>query len=97
MTTMQRLATTSQLIFYSLFPPGRQTSVEKEASAAPGCKPREIAGMDRFLGSGGGFEVFFPGGLPIAAPFMLFRLKRQGYSACSVKAADGGLYLRGRR
>jgi hypothetical protein len=38
-------------------------------------------------------SLLFPGALPLAAPFLLFRLKRLGYSACRVTADGNGLIL----
>jgi len=37
--------------------------------------------------------VFLPETSPLAAPFILFRLKRNGYSACRVTVADSGLLV----
>jgi len=38
-------------------------------------------------------RLFFPGAHPLAAPFMLFRLKRTGFSSCRIIVKDGGLLL----
>ncbi|TWJ33513.1 hypothetical protein [Geobacter argillaceus] len=40
---------------------------------------------------------FFPDTASFAAPFLLFRLKRLGYSDCRVTSQDGGLHLFARR
>lgn len=49
-------------------------------------------------GSGKGeIGFFFPDTPPFAAPFLLFRLKRLGYSDCRVISQDGGLHLFARR
>jgi hypothetical protein len=42
-------------------------------------------------------RLFFPYGMPIAAPFILFRLKRSGFSDCRVTVTDGGLLVTARR
>ncbi len=38
-------------------------------------------------------RLFFPGAHPLAAPFVLFRLKRTGFSSCRIIVKDGGLLL----
>lgn len=49
-------------------------------------------------GSGTGeLGFFFPDTASFAAPFLLFRLKRLGYSDCRVISEDGGLSLFARR
>lgn len=68
-----------------------------EAGEAACCAPRQIRCPDRFLDPRGQFSIFFPGCLAIAAPFVLFRLKRKGYSRCSAQASQQGLHVRGRR
>jgi hypothetical protein len=41
----------------------------------------------------GTVRLFFPHGMPPAAPFILFRLKRRGFSDCRVTVTDGGLLV----
>lgn len=41
--------------------------------------------------------LFFPDCLAPAAPFLLFRLKRQGFSNCCISMTTGGLALYARR
>jgi hypothetical protein len=53
--------------------------------------------MARFLDSRGELRLFFPDSLALAAPFLLFRLKREGFSRCLVQASHRGLYVQGRR
>ncbi len=47
--------------------------------------------------SAGEFSLFVPGVYPLSAVFVLFRLKRWGFSACQVHAERGGLRIQGRR
>lgn len=54
-------------------------------------------GVGRLLSQEGELRLFFPAVLSLAAPFILFRLKREGYSNCRVEATRGGLVLTGRR
>ena len=41
--------------------------------------------------------LFFPDCLAPAAPFLLFRLKRQGFSNCRISVTPGGLALYAQR
>jgi hypothetical protein len=99
-------------VLYTLLPPTGAprldglgeglTGIREEGGAgAEGiqhCAPRQIrGGMDRFLDDGGELRLFFPDCLPLAAPFILFRLKRQGFSGCYVRSTDRGLYVAARR
>lgn len=89
---------TLQLMLWALLP------ATEAGEAPPGddrvlrCAPRQIrGGMGRFLNSQGELRLFFPRCLAIAAPLVLFRLKREGFSRCSVEASDRGLFVQGRR
>lgn len=60
--------------------------------------PRQIHdGLELFLDGEGELNLFIPGANCIAAPVLMFRLKRQGFSRCTIKAAPEGLCLRARR
>lgn len=50
-----------------------------------------------FLGFADGCTFFVPGAFSLAAPFVLFRLKRWGYSGCRVSANPEGLRIEARR
>jgi len=45
------------------------------------------------MGTDGFLKIFFPGVFPLAAPFLLYRLKRTGFSGCRVTVTDGGLLV----
>jgi hypothetical protein len=45
----------------------------------------------------GNLSIHFPGCLAAAAPFLLFRLKRTGFSACRAVVTSSGLTLTARR
>ena len=97
-----RLGGTLELAWYALLPAKRIAAAQGgEAAAAAGerkrCAPRQVRELQRFLDPAGELEVFFPGCLAIGAAFVLFRLKRQGFSNCSVRASEEGLQVRGRR
>ena len=52
-----------------------------------------FADFNRAIGQRGELALFFPGCLAVAAPFLLFRLKRTGFSNCSAVATKEGLLL----
>jgi hypothetical protein len=85
-------------MLYALLPvAGGAPAAPAETGKTKRCMPREVRGMQRFLNPRGELQLFFPDCLPIAAPFILFRLKRQGFSGCLVQAVEGGLRVQGRR
>lgn len=45
----------------------------------------------------GFLKIFFSDVFPLAAPFLLYRLKRTGFSGCKVTVTDGGLLVTARR
>lgn len=98
-----RVRCTLELALYALLPAnGQATARGGEAAAKAGemsrCTPRQIrGGLQRFLDPRGQLSIFFPGCLAIGAAFVLFRMKREGFSNCSVQASQEGLYVRGRR
>ena len=62
------------------------------------CNPKELrGGVDRVLDDKGELRVVFVDCLGVAAPFVLFRLKRQGFSRCVVRVIEAGLYVEARR
>jgi hypothetical protein len=65
--------------------------------ALPGDIPRYLANLGQLVGNDGKLGLFIPGCAPLAAPFLLFRLKREGYSSCCVTAAKDGLRITARR
>jgi hypothetical protein len=104
----RRFFFTAQLMLCALLPPVADGAAaaklppanpdSRELEGARSCLPREIrGGRDRHLNSEGELRLFFPDCLAVAAPLVLFRLKREGFSRCSVKVSDQGLLVRGRR
>jgi hypothetical protein len=100
MTLWTRLGCTLELVFFALFAADGQT-MARDGGARPGvmsrCTPRQIRGVQRFFDAQGRLFLFFPGCLAIGAPFVLFRMKREGFSNCSVQGSKEGLFVRGRR
>lgn len=106
---LKRVRYTLQLMLYAMLPSSRHPDTApaggtgpatppSETGAALSLAPREIrGGMARFLDGRGELRLFFPDSLALAAPFVLFRLKREGFSRCLVQASHRGLYVQGRR
>ncbi|HEY6838674.1 MAG TPA: hypothetical protein VI389_08030 [Geobacteraceae bacterium] len=95
------LHVTALVAFYSLLPP---RSAEKISSPLPlpAAAPLEVpphlipfrlADFSRSVGSDGILSLFFPGCRAPAAPFLLFRLKRSGFSGCRAVTTPAGLTL----
>ena len=98
-----RLLCTLQLMLFALLPAANNRAAALVASRVESdgevrCAPRQIrGGMPRPVNSRGELRLFFPGCLAIAAPLVLFRLKREGFSRCSVEASEQGLVVLGWR
>jgi hypothetical protein len=67
-------------------PPARQGQVGMDIH-------RYLADLNRTVNPKGGVDLFLPECLPLAAPFLLFRLKREGYSRCRASISGGGLHI----
>lgn len=95
---MRRIACTLQLMLFALLPRARGAGAPPEGGEARLCAPGQIrGGLERFLDKEGELRLFFPDCQALAAPFILFRMKREGFSRCSVLASKDGLQVRGRR
>jgi hypothetical protein len=88
------------LIRYSLWPAGGTAAVSSRGAASLAAGPlsvsaKEVAGilrnLDQALDTNGRLHLHFPAAAAIAAPLLLFRLKRSGFSACRVLAGPDGL------
>jgi hypothetical protein len=106
MTICHRLYLSALVIGRALFPPGAEggrptgTAGTKRLARPPGyivVAVRDVsyylADFDRAVGRQGELALFFPGCLAVAAPFLLFRLKRTGFSNCSAASTKDGLLL----
>ena len=100
-----RFAITVLVIVHALFP-GRRGVLSRNATGTvpPGYTrvPREeiavyLAELGRAVGNDGKLALFFTGCTAVAAPVLLFRLKREGYSACRATATDEGLLVEANR
>ena len=106
MTIFHRLYLSALIIGRALLPPGPEggritgTAETKRLATPPGyilVAVRDVsfylADFDRAVGRQGELALFFPGCLAVAAPFLLFRLKRSGFSNCSAVTTREGLFL----
>ncbi|HTG82504.1 MAG TPA: hypothetical protein VL949_11205 [Geobacteraceae bacterium] len=108
MSFATRLRITALVIVRSLFPPrpgvfpaGVADEADTLSTGYRSVPPRMIspclADLKRAVGRDGTLVLFFPGCRTAAAPFLLFRLKREGYSNCSATASPEGLLVKASR
>jgi hypothetical protein len=110
MEFFMRLRRTAFLVLCSLFP-SLFTSLycsEEDGNTPNHCMNETISlAIKKFpgvlrtpaasVGPDGFLRIFFPCVFPLAAPFLLYRLKRTGFSGCRVTVTDGGLLVTARR
>jgi len=93
-----RFLRTLRLIGYALLPSAGGRGEPTERGEVRRIEPRGIrGGMGRYLDGAGELRLFFPDCLAAAAPFILFRLKREGFSRCRAHASERGLLVEARR
>jgi hypothetical protein len=109
MNMLRKLHVTALIMLYALFPPrnnngGLSETAVDDSPSPPGCMsvpaghiPYYLADLNRTVNPRGEIHLFFPGCLPLAAPCLLFRLKREGYSRCRAIVSEGGLQLHAAR
>lgn len=82
-------------------PPAGAEAAARESYAADGClrvEPGALrGGIATMTNSRGELKLFIPGCYALAATALLFRLKREGFSACTVTTRESGLLVQGRR
>ena len=66
-------------------------------SALPKEIPWYLANLGRVVGADGKLSLFFPGCRAPAAPFVLYRLKREGFSGCTATVTPDGLLVKAAR
>jgi hypothetical protein len=106
MTIFHRLYLSALVIGRALLPPGAEGGRPSGKAGPQRLAPPPgyilvavhdvsyyIADFDRAVGRHGELALFFPGCLAVAAPFLLFRLKRTGFSNCSALTTREGLFL----
>lgn len=96
-----QLHATLALAYHSITPPASAPLPSAGSGPPYGVTgdqiPAALAHMDRFTGSDGTLAIIFRDAHFLAAPFLLFRLKRSGFSACRVARVPEGLLLTARR
>jgi len=106
MKFLKSLQATALLSFYSLFPHASSPPLVKPSTSATSRDIHSItsaqfactiANLDRFLGNGSPVAILFKEANILAAPLLLFRLKRSGYSSCIISRQKEGLCLTLRR
>lgn len=100
---LHRIHLTALVIGFSLFPPcpdnaGYNRKVAAEPSAGEMVVSVDnvrfyLADIKRALNPQGELKLLFPGCFVLAAPLILFRLKREGFSDCRALMTEEGLLL----
>ena len=110
MSVTNRLSKSMQLILSALFPSRTNGNNRKNRPATlnPPCHdcyltivPEDLHSF--FSDPGEAYDshksiaIFIPEVLPLTAPFLLFYLKRNGFSGCRAEVANGGLIVHAAR
>lgn len=83
---------------YSLAPPPARAGDGVAGDRSPARRLRSLfADLAGHQDRQGCLELFLPGVHPVAAPAIMFHLKRTGWSACRVTDTGAGLHLAARR
>lgn len=88
MKSLARMHRTFLVIIHALFPTVTTGSLREQKNPLFHPDQECIAGPDGTTG------FFIDNVLPLAAPFILFRLKRSGFSGCRVTVQEGGLLVK---
>ena len=92
----RRTLVTLGVMLYALWPGSAKPPEPGEGTRT--LTPHDMrGGLGRFLDGRGELSLFFPYCASAAAPFLLFRLKRCGFSRCRAVADAAGLTLTARR
>ena len=87
MGTVGKVFRTLSLMLHALLPERPSCLPVAREGDAHLCAPQQVrAPLERLLDGRGELRMLFPGCLPIAAPLLLFRLKRRGFSSDAVMA-----------
>lgn len=106
MKHLRRLHATITLARYALSPPAISANRSERVPACNGTGPYTInpdeiaialASIPCFADRDGSLSILFRDVSSLAAPFLLFRLKRTGFSACRVVQEERGLLMTARR
>lgn len=101
MVYIKKLWTTCCLIRYSLVPGKRVDSsglsADHDDTIFLEAFATVFAGIENRLRSDGTLELYFIDALSPAAPFLLYRMKSDGFSACRAVILPKGILLTARR
>ncbi|AJE04498.1 hypothetical protein [Geobacter pickeringii] len=110
MGTMTRLRVLATVAVNAVVPATKKGGVGNPASAHPGTpvppgripvSPAAISAClahpESYVDGGGNLSLFFCDAPALAAPFLLFRLKRLGFSRCRAAVHADGIVLTARR
>lgn len=104
MLYVARLSVTLRLILYVLFPavssvrpPLMPAGPESPRIVSPELLLFHLRNPGRIPDFTEGCNLIVPGAFPLAAPFVLFLLKRWGFSGCRVGVDQEGLHIEARR
>lgn len=94
---MNRIYLTTLVISYALFPPHSKNVRYNRGTADITVRSDNVrfylADLNRAVNQRGELRLLFPDCLALAAPLLLFRLKREGFSNCRALMTDEGLLL----
>jgi hypothetical protein len=100
---LHRINLTALVISYAFFPPDpKKVGQNRKAAADPASGDISVNGdnasfyladLNRAINPQGELRLLFHGCLAMAAPVLLFRLKREGFSNCRALMMDEGLLL----
>jgi len=106
MKFLSALHATAGLIYFSLFPQGifsarrrycKAITLTEQQEILPGEIATVMAAFSAATTRDNRITIVFLAARSVAAPFLLFRLKRSGYSGCEVAVLPHGLLLTARR
>ena len=100
---LHRIYLTAVVISYSLFPPRPENAwYNRKATAEPPLRHIAVRGdnvrfyladLNRSINREGELRLLFPGCFALAAPLLLFRLKRNGFSNCRALLTAEGVFI----
>ena len=106
MSITNRLSKSMQLVLITLFPPKTYGKKQKKQPAPikkcysynhitvfPNDLHTFFSDNENTYDSKKAIAIFIPHVLPLTAPFLLFYLKRNGFSGCRAEVANGGLIV----
>lgn len=100
---LHRIYLTARVISYALFPPRPENFRHIRKGAAEHIAMRGdnirfyLADLNRAINREGELRLLFPGCFALAAPLLLFRLKRNGFSNCRALLTAEGVFLNASR